>query len=182
MGLTISNLMNRLFLKKEIRILMIGLDGAGKTTVLYKLKLGEIFTTIPTLGFNVETVEYKNCCFTVWDIGGQNKIRRLWHHYYKNAQGIIWVLDSNDMARLDEAATELRLLLNDVELKDVVLLIFANKQDLPNAMKLNEISDKLNLNVLCSKHSWFIQATCAIHGCGLYEGLDWLSTELNKKF
>ena len=66
--------------KEERRILMVGLDAAGKTTILYKLKLGEVVTTIPTIGFNVETVEYKNISFTVWDVGGQDKIRTLWRH------------------------------------------------------------------------------------------------------
>ncbi|PWA66565.1 ADP-ribosylation factor 3 [Artemisia annua] len=75
--------------KKEMRILMVGLDAAGKTTILYKLKLGEIVTTIPTIGFNVETVEYKNS-FTVWDVGGQDKIRPLWRHYFQNTQGLIF--------------------------------------------------------------------------------------------
>lgn len=64
----------------------VGLDAAGKTTILYKLKLGEVVTTIPTIGFNVETVEYKNISFTVWDVGGQDKIRPLWRHYYTNTQ------------------------------------------------------------------------------------------------
>lgn len=86
MGLTISSALTRLFGKKQMRILMVGLDAAGKTTILYKLKLGEIVTTIPTIGFNVETVEYKNICFTVWDVGGQDKIRPLWRHYFQNTQ------------------------------------------------------------------------------------------------
>merc|ERR1712195_452377 len=77
--------------KKDCRILMVGLDAAGKTTILYKLKLGEVVTTIPTIGFNVETVEYKNIAFTVWDVGGQDKIRPLWRHYYTNTEGIIFV-------------------------------------------------------------------------------------------
>ena len=75
-----------------MRILMVGLDAAGKTTILYKLKLGEIVTTIPTIGFNVETVEYKNISFTVWDVGGQDKIRPLWRYYFQNTQGIILLL------------------------------------------------------------------------------------------
>jgi len=78
MGLTFSKVFGKLFGKKDVRILMVGLDAAGKTTILYKLKLGEIVTTIPTIGFNVETVEYKNISFTVWDVGGQDKIRPLW--------------------------------------------------------------------------------------------------------
>lgn len=85
-----------------------GLDAAGKTTILYKLKLGEIVTTIPTIGFNVETVEYKNICFTVWDVGGQGKIRPLWRHYFQNTQGLIFVVDSNDRERIAEAEVELQ--------------------------------------------------------------------------
>merc|ERR1719449_498061 len=93
--------------KQEMRILMVGLDAAGKTTILYKLKLGEVLTTIPTIGFNVETVEYKNISFTIWDVGGQDKIRPLWRHYYQNTQGIIFVVDSNDRDRIGEARDEL---------------------------------------------------------------------------
>uniref|UniRef100_F1LB88 ADP-ribosylation factor 1-like 2 n=1 Tax=Ascaris suum TaxID=6253 RepID=F1LB88_ASCSU len=111
MGLTISNLFGRLFGKKQVRILMVGLDAAGKTTILYKLKLGEIVTTIPTIGFNVETVEYKNISFTVWDVGGQDKIRPLWRHYFQNTQGLIFVVDSNDRERVEESREELHKML-----------------------------------------------------------------------
>ena len=83
MGLLVSTLIDRFFPKTPSKILMVGLDNAGKTTVLYKLKLGEVVTTIPTIGFNVETVEYKNISFTVWDVGGQDKIRPLWRHYFQ---------------------------------------------------------------------------------------------------
>eukprot|EP00456_Euglypha_rotunda_P045277 TRINITY_DN3583_c0_g1_i7.p1 TRINITY_DN3583_c0_g1~~TRINITY_DN3583_c0_g1_i7.p1 ORF type:complete len:125 (+),score=26.96 TRINITY_DN3583_c0_g1_i7:137-511(+) len=103
MGLAFSKFWSRMFGKKEMRILMVGLDAAGKTTILYKLKLGEVVTTIPTIGFNVETVEYKNISFTVWDVGGQDKIRPLWRHYYQNTQGIIFVVDSNDRDRIDDS-------------------------------------------------------------------------------
>lgn len=157
----------------------VGLDAAGKTTILYKLKLGEIVTTIPTIGFNVETVEYKNICFTVWDVGGQDKIRPLWRHYFQNTQGLIFVVDSNDRERVVEAEKELHNMLNEDELRDAVVLVFANKQDLPNAMTAAELTDKLRLNSLHNR-KWYIQATCATQGNGLYEGLDWLSKELEK--
>jgi len=166
--------------KKEMRILMVGLDAAGKTTILYKLKLGEIVTTIPTIGFNVETVEYKKINFTVWDVGGQDKIRPLWRHYFQNTQGLIYVVDSNDRDRIQEANEELQKMLREDELRDATLLVFANKQDLPNAMSVSEITDKLGLHSLGSR-KWYIQATCATTGDGLYEGLDWLSTALNAK-
>ncbi|KAL6007020.1 hypothetical protein ACLOJK_032516 [Asimina triloba] len=182
MGLTFTKLFSRLFAKKEMRILMVGLDAAGKTTILYKLKLGEIVTTIPTIGFNVETVEYKNISFTVWDVGGQDKIRPLWRHYFQNTQGLIFVVDSNDRDRVVEARDELHRMLNEDELRDAVLLVFANKQDLPNAMNAAEITDKLGLHSLRQRH-WYIQSTCATSGEGLYEGLDWLSNNIaNKKF
>ncbi|KAL9844436.1 putative small GTP-binding protein [Arabidopsis thaliana] len=180
MGLSFGKLFSRLFAKKEMRILMVGLDAAGKTTILYKLKLGEIVTTIPTIGFNVETVEYKNISFTVWDVGGQDKIRPLWRHYFQNTQGLIFVVDSNDRDRVVEARDELHRMLNEDELRDAVLLVFANKQDLPNAMNAAEITDKLGLHSLRQRH-WYIQSTCATSGEGLYEGLDWLSNNIASK-
>jgi ADP-ribosylation factor 1/2 len=132
-------------------------------------------TTIPTIGFNVETVEYKNISFTVWDVGGQDKIRPLWRHYYQNTQGLIFVVDSNDSDRIDAARDELHRMLNEDELRDAVLLVFANKQDLPNAMSAAEMTDKLGLHGLRpSYRQWYIQACCATTGDGLYEGLDWL--------
>lgn len=162
-----------------MRILMVGLDAAGKTTILYKLKLGEIVTTIPTIGFNVETVEYKNISFTVWDVGGQNKIRKLWRHYFTNTDGLIFVVDSNDRERIEESAAELQNMLQEDELNNSVLLVFANKQDLPNSMSSAELTEKLRLSELKNRR-WYIQATCATQGTGLYEGLDWLSNELSK--
>lgn len=180
MGNIFANLFKGLFGKKEMRILMVGLDTAGKTTILYKLKLGEIVTTIPTIGFNVETVEYKNISFTVWDVGGQDKIRPLWRHYFQNTQGLIFVVDSNDRERVNEAREELMRMLAEDELRDAVLLVFANKQDLPNAMNAAEITDKLGLHSLRHRN-WYIQATCATSGDGLYEGLDWLSNQLRNQ-
>ena len=106
---------------------MVGLDAAGKTTILYKLKLGEVVTPITTIGFNVEEVSYKNISFHVWDVGGQDKIRQLWRHYYTNTQGIIFVVDSNDRDRIDDAREELHKMINDEELKDAVVLVYANK-------------------------------------------------------
>eukprot|EP01121_Diplochlamys_sp_Union-15-3_P011283 TRINITY_DN3250_c0_g3_i2.p1 TRINITY_DN3250_c0_g3~~TRINITY_DN3250_c0_g3_i2.p1 ORF type:complete len:181 (-),score=38.40 TRINITY_DN3250_c0_g3_i2:41-583(-) len=168
------------FGKKEMRILMVGLDAAGKTTVLYKLKLGEIVTTIPTIGFNVETVQYKNINFNVWDVGGQDKIRPLWRHYYQNTQGVIYVVDSNDRDRVDEAALELQKILKEDEMRDAVVLVLANKQDLPKAMSVAELTDKLGLHSMRTRQ-WYIQATCATSGDGLYEGLDWMASALKNK-
>ncbi|XP_074572458.1 ADP-ribosylation factor-like [Curcuma longa] len=177
MGLTFTRLFSRLFAKREMRILMVGLDAAGKTTILYKLKLGEVVTTIPTVGFNVETVEYRNISFTVWDVGGQSKIRPLWRYYFQNTQGLIFVVDSIDRDRIMEARDDLHMMLNEDELRDALLLVFANKQDLPNAMNVAEITEKLGLHSLHKRH-WYIQSTCATSGDGLYEGLEWLSSKI----
>uniref|UniRef100_A0A3P9PL60 ADP-ribosylation factor-like protein 14 n=1 Tax=Poecilia reticulata TaxID=8081 RepID=A0A3P9PL60_POERE len=97
-----GKMLSKIFGNKEMRILMLGLDAAGKTTILYKLKLGQSVTTIPTVGFNVETVTYKNVKFNVWDVGGQDKIRPLWRHYYTGTQGLIFVVDCADRDRIDE--------------------------------------------------------------------------------
>merc|ERR1712232_1152046 len=135
--------------------------------------------TIPTIGFNVETVEYKNISFMVWDVGGQDKIRPLWRHYYANTQGLIFVVDSNDVNRMDIARETICSMMKEDELHHAALLVYANKQDLPNALGASEISDKLGLrNLWCE---WYIQSCCATTGDGLYEGLDWLSSTLARR-
>merc|ERR1711935_902101 len=138
----------------------VGLDAAGKTTILYKLKLGEVVTTIPTIGFNVEEVQFKNINFTVWDVGGQDKIRKLWRYYYQNTQGLIFVVDSNDRDRIQDAREEIAKILSEDEMRDAVVLVFANKQDLPNSMPAAEITEKLSLSNM-RRRKWFVQAACA---------------------
>lgn len=170
-----GKILSRLFANKQMRILMLGLDAAGKTTILYKLKLNDSVNTIPTVGFNVECVSYKNVKFNVWDVGGQDKIRPLWRHYYTGTQGLIFVVDSADTDRLDEARQELHKIITDREMKDAVVLVFANKQDQKEAMKPEQLQDRLGLNTLKDR-IWYIQPCSATKGDGLYEGLVWLST------
>ena len=209
--------------KLDARLCMVGLDAAGKTTILYKLKLGEVVSSaapasarraaprrlrardrrplarsidafvsallrtrrappaaIPTIGFNVEAIEYKNLTLTVWDIGGQDKIRPLWRHYYSDTQGVIFVVDSNDSERVELAKTELHTLLDQFELRDATVLVYANKQDLPNAIPPAKLVHALDLNSLRGK-KWYIQACCGTTGDGLYEGLEWLSDNISGK-
>ena len=152
------------------KILIVGLDAAGK------LKTGSIVVTKPTKDFDMETVEYKNISFEVLDIGGKDKIRPL----FQNTQGLIFVVDSNDRECIGEARDKLMQMLDEDELKEAVLLIFANKQDLPNAMNVVEIGDKLGLNSL-RKRDWYIQATSHVWpeaDNGLYDGMDWLSNKI----
>eukprot|EP00069_Balaena_mysticetus_P002866 bmy_16268T0 len=164
--------------KMEIRVVTLGLDGAGKTTILFKLKQDEFMQPIPTIGFNVETVEYKNLKFTIWDVGGKHKLRPLWKHYYLNTQAVVFVVDSSHRDRVSEAHSELAKLLTEKELRDALLLIFANKQDVAGALSVEEITELLSLHKLCCGRSWYIQGCDARSGMGLYEGLDWLSRQL----
>jgi signal recognition particle receptor subunit beta len=101
----------------------------------------------------------------------------LWIHYFQNTQGLIFVVDSNDRERLQEAKEELAKMLTEDELKDSVILVFANKQDLPNALSVSEITEKLGLHNMKGR-SWYVQGATATAGTGLYEGLDWLSNKL----
>lgn len=175
MGLSISALFSRIFsTKRDVRLLMVGLDGAGKTTILYKLKLGEVVTTIPTIGFNVETLHYRNLSFVVWDVGGQDKIRPLWRHYFRNTDGLVYVVDASDRERLACAKEELHAILSDSEMRAAVVLVMANKQDMPRALNVAQLVEALDLRALGAR-PWHLQGTCAISGEGLYEGMDWLS-------
>jgi len=175
MGQAIARLMS-IFNKIDARIVMVGLDAAGKTTVLYKLKLNDVVTTIPTIGFNVERVEYKNLKMTIWDIGGQDRLRPLWRHYYENTNGVIFVVDSCDRTRVKIARDEIAKMMAEPALQGAKLCVFANKQDMPNALSGSELVDQLELRNL--KTQWFVQPTSAVSGAGLYEGLDWLATVL----
>mmetsp|Transcript_11704 Transcript_11704/g.29996 ORF Transcript_11704/g.29996 Transcript_11704/m.29996 type:complete len:255 (+) Transcript_11704:30-794(+) len=178
-GSTLSRLLPILLGKTQCRILMVGLDAAGKTTILYQLKLGEMTNTAPTLGFNVETVAYKNIEFMVWDMGGQDAIRPLWRHYYENAQALIFVVDSADEERLDEAREELAKLMSEEQLKDAILLVYANKQDMPESKSVQDVADALELTSI-RERTWYIQACSAQSGDGIRDGLDWLASKLAK--
>ncbi|CAK5091202.1 unnamed protein product [Meloidogyne enterolobii] len=170
-----GKILTKLFGKRELRVLMLGLDAAGKTSILYKLKLGQSIKSLPTVGFNVETVTYKNIKFSVWDVGGQEKIRPLWRHYYVGTQALIFVVDSADVDRIDEARHELHKIVNDREMREAAILIFANKQDLPGALQPTELQERLGLGRLHSRN-WYVQPSCAIGGSGLFEGLTWLAS------
>ncbi|XP_064600888.1 LOW QUALITY PROTEIN: ADP-ribosylation factor 1-like [Liolophura sinensis] len=155
------------------RLLMVGLDSAGKTTILYKIKLDQDdVQTLPTVGFNVETVTVcKNVTFTVWDVGGQEKLRRLWNMYFKGSHGILFVVDSSDKERLPVARVELMRMCKAEELKGIPLIVMANKQDVEGALSTSEIADWLNLGKMKDRY-WCVQGTCATRGEGLLEKHD----------
>ena len=165
--------------KKERKVLMVGLDAAGKTTILEYLKFNVVATTIPTVGFNVEEIKFGKLTMTIWDIGGQDKIRMLWRHYYEGNHGIIFVVDSSDHDRLDLAKDELWKVLNADECKNAALLVIANKQDLPGALPVSDLAGKLGLHSVKGRQ-WFIQGAVATRGEGLYDGLRELSKSIDK--
>merc|ERR1711915_350771 len=177
MGNFFSNLFSGLFGTKERRILILGLDGAGKTTILYRLQVGEVVTTIPTIGFNVETVSYKNLKFQVWDLGGQTSIRPYWRCYYANTDAIIYVVDSMDRDRIAVSKTELLTMLEEDELKKAILVVFANKQDLEGCLTVTEVANALGLATLKNR-KYQIFKTSAMNGEGLDEAMEWLSNAI----
>lgn len=177
MGNMFSNIFGNLFGKKEFRILMLGLNNAGKTSILFKMNLGEFIQVAPTTAFNVETVDYNNIKFQIWDLAGQKGIRPYWKSYYPDTQAIIFVIDSTDQARMKVAKEEFLMLLEQEELANVPVLILANKQDLPNASQEAEITQLLGLTTLKAR-AWALHKTSAVTGDGIKEGMDWLSTTL----
>mmetsp|Transcript_111771 Transcript_111771/g.219109 ORF Transcript_111771/g.219109 Transcript_111771/m.219109 type:complete len:431 (-) Transcript_111771:115-1407(-) len=159
-------------------VMILGLDASGKTTFLYKNNLSfvrppEVITTIPTIGFNVEQVNTSEYHLTCWDVGGCDKIRPLWRHYTQHATGLIFFIDSNDRDRIGDAHVELSLFLQDDTLKGVPLLIVANKCDLPNAMNVDEIVEKLSMHKVRNR-DWRIVAGCMTTGEGISDIQDWL--------
>merc|ERR1712194_199538 len=178
MGTMLSGGLRKLW-GMEAEILMVGLDNAGKSTILYKLNLGEVVGTAPTVGFNIKSVKYHNVSFTVWDMGGQKQVRQLWRHHYQHAQGLIFVADSNDPDRLEEAREELHSMSTDEALKETVVLVLANKQDMPKSLKKEAIIEGLHLPELAQP--WHVELACALDGQGLDDGLDWLSGMVAKE-
>ncbi|XP_054452126.1 ADP-ribosylation factor-like protein 14 [Anoplopoma fimbria] len=159
-------------LHKQAQVLMLGLDGSGKTTLLYKLKYNESVVTVPTVGFNVETLETDRSSpgLTVWDVGGQKKMRPHWRHHYADTAGLMFVVDSWDQKRLEEARKELHRVLKSESLRGVPLVVLANKQDLQAALSPEALCQTLDLRRLCEGRSWFIQPCSATTGMGLEEG------------
>ena len=142
--------------------------------------MGETIKTIPTVGYLVETFDYKGLNFTVWDIGGQDKMRVLWKHYIQNMDGFIFVVDSNDKDRIEVAKEELKRMLDEEDLQDCPILVMANKQDLSAALTPAELTEKMEMEQLKGR-IWMVQGTSATTGKGLKEGLDWMASILLKK-
>ncbi|KYQ89640.1 ARF-like protein [Tieghemostelium lacteum] len=174
-----AKIWNRVFNNAEYKVIIVGLNAAGKTTTLYKLLLDEVVSTTPTVGSNLEEFVYRNIRLLMWDLGGQDLLRSTWNQYYINTQAVILVIDSTDRARVGLIKEELFKMLAHENLKKSIILLYANKQDLKDAMTPTELTNLLALHTI-KDHDYHIQACCALTGQGLEQGLDWLVSHINK--
>ncbi|XP_076323086.1 ADP-ribosylation factor-like protein 4A [Tachypleus tridentatus] len=171
---------------QSLHVVMLGLDSAGKTTALYRLKFDQYLNTVPTIGFNCEKIKgttgkAKGTSFMIWDVGGQDKLRPLWRSYTRCTDGIVFVLDSVDVERMEEARMELLRTARCPENSGVPILVLANKQDLPGAKTPQDIEKQLALKDLGSTHLWYVQPACAIIGEGLDQALEVLHDMIIKR-
>ncbi|XP_043853101.1 ADP-ribosylation factor-like protein 14 [Dromiciops gliroides] len=167
---------------KHARVLLLGLDFSGKSTILYKLKHNKDFMTIPTIGFNVEMIEMeKNIYFTVWDVGGQKHMRSFWSHYCENTDVLVYVVDSSDHQHLEDSRREFELILKNEHIKHVPVVLLANKQDLPGALTAEDVTRKFKMKKNCGDRDWYVQPCCATSGDGLAEGF-WKVTQFIKSY
>ncbi|KAK6924367.1 Small GTPase superfamily, ARF/SAR type [Dillenia turbinata] len=189
--------------EKEMRILTVGLDNSGKTTIVLKINGEDTSVISPTLGFNIKTITYNKYTLNIWDIGGQRTIRSYWRNYFEQTDGLVWVVDSSDLRRLDDCKMELDNLLKEEFLNELIvgifatsghycsfcfgflqrlsgasLLILANKQDIQGALTAAEIAKVLNLEAMDKTRHWKIVGCSAYTGEGLLEGLDWLVQDI----
>lgn len=165
---------------KTPQVLLMGLDSAGKSTLLFRQQRGVVMETSPTVGFNVATVELdKKTSLSVWDVGGQKTMRSNWKYYLEECKVLVFVVDSSDRARMEEAQKALKKILNDEHLKGVPLMVLANKKDLPNSMTIREVSGMLDLDSYTDR-VWEIQACSALKGLGLQQAFISIAKLLKK--
>ena len=178
MGFILSKILE-FFTKSSnnFRVIILGMQNAGKTTILYRLSLGQLVKTTPTIGSNVEELTYNNVKFQAWDLGGQESTRSVWDVYYMNTDAIVYVIDSIDDEYYEESKIQFHKMLNNPALKNATILIFANKQDLPGAKTVNKLIEDYEFDKIKS-HIWHIQSCSALKGEGLVTGIKWLSEQL----
>ncbi|XP_073350382.1 putative ADP-ribosylation factor-like protein 5C [Pagrus major] len=176
MGFLLTKMM-AVFGDREHKVIVVGLDNAGKTTVLYQFLTKEAVHTSPTIGSNVEQITVRNTHFLIWDIGGQENLRASWYSYYCNTEIVILVVDSTDRERLTLTKEELHRMLSHEDLQNAAVLILANKQDVKGSLTAAEISQILTLESITT-HSWHVQACCALTGEGLPASLDWMKSRV----
>ncbi|VUC32013.1 unnamed protein product [Clonostachys rosea] len=177
---------------KEMRILMLGLDNAGKTTIVKKIMGEDVNTVSPTLGFIIKTIDYDGYKLNIWDVGGQKTLRSYWRNYFEKTDALIWVVDSTDRLRIDDCRIELQGLLQEevrmettlcptnMRLAGASLLVFANKTDVEGCMNEQEILSALELENVRTHH-WHVLQCSAMTGRNLKEGLAWVVEDAKKR-
>ncbi|CAF9923750.1 MAG: hypothetical protein ALECFALPRED_002538 [Alectoria fallacina] len=158
---------------KEMRILMLGLDNAGKTTIVKRLMNEDVNTVSPTLGFIIKTIDYEGYRLNIWDVGGQKTLRTYWRNYFEKTDALIWVVDATDRLRITDCRQELGSLLLEERLMGATLLVFANKTDVGGCMTDDEIGKGLQLDAI-KTHKCTVLRCSAITGENLQEGLAWV--------
>ncbi|KAK4983951.1 hypothetical protein LTR66_002902 [Elasticomyces elasticus] len=156
-----------------MRILMLGLDNAGKTTIVKRIMNEDVSSVSPTLGFIIKTIEYDGYQLNIWDVGGQKTLRTYWKNYFEKTDTLIWVVDATDRERLDDCRLELKGLLLEERLSGASLLVFKNKSDVPGSMTEDNVRTGLQLDSI-KTHKWKIMPCSAMTGLNLQEGLQWV--------
>lgn len=179
MGNFFTNLWNSLGGSRTYKIVIVGLNNAGKTTITYALQLNKFVDTIPTIGGQVEEITYQNIKFLAWDLGGQEQLRESWSLYYASTDAVIFVVDSTEPQRFSIARNELHRILESPDLADACILIFANKQDVAGAIPPEKVAEAMALNAITDR-SWTLQGCSAVTSAGLKEGMSWIIEKLQK--
>ena len=164
------------------KVLFLGLDNAGKSTLLFQMKDKQFKETVPTVGLNVEQIIYRGTNFTLWDVSGQ--ATRLWKHYFDKINAVIFVVDTSDRERIVKAKEELHKVLEDPDLATAPVLIYANKQDVEGSLSPSEVISNLGLDDILKgprKHEICFQLCSAKNGDGVWEGIGKLEDIMSNK-
>ncbi len=177
MGSLLSSTWALLFGQRSRKLLILGLNNAGKTSILYALQLNRLVPTQPTIGGNAEEFSFKNLSFIAWDLGGQETFRESWNLYYKSTDAVIFVVDSSEPGRFSLAKKELHLLMQHPELSRACVLVFANKQDIQGAIPVEHVIEALDLRQFGGR-AWTVQPCSAVTQHGLSEGMQWVAEHM----
>ena len=181
MGTALSRAISSYKEKNQRRVTIVGLDSAGKTTVLYFMRYNKATSTVPTTDCLTETVRFHTQTLQLWDCGGQDSLRPYWRHYIAGSHGLIFVVDSADHARTASLKEEFTTIVQDPQCAAAAILVLANKQDIPGHMGQDEIAEVLGIASTCTAtQRWAVQPAVAKTGEGLEDGFTWLCANMRQ--